>query len=158
MAEPSYGDYTYPDGAIIVGWIVAFMSLVPIPVLAVHELFKREGSLLEVWWISSIISNFCTTFKLINLMSKLHWSLQGTTLQGRACEIFAGSFRVTLFIDLRCPSKLGKHSSCFRLIMWPISWFVHQLHQLCASVQRHIYSSWIFSESILYTSYSKWLE
>ena len=48
MAEPSYGDYTCPDGAIIVGWIVAFMSLVPIPVLAVHELFKREGSLLEV--------------------------------------------------------------------------------------------------------------
>ena len=48
MAEPSYGDYTYPDSAIIVGWIVAFMSLVPIPVLAAHELFTRKGSLLEV--------------------------------------------------------------------------------------------------------------
>ena len=48
MAEPSYGDYTYPEGAIIVGWIIAFISLIPIPALAVHELCKRKGSFLEV--------------------------------------------------------------------------------------------------------------
>ena len=48
MAQPTYGDYTYPDGAIIVGWIVAFMSLIPIPVLAAHELLTRKGSFLEV--------------------------------------------------------------------------------------------------------------
>ena len=48
MAEPSYGDYTYPEGAIVVGWIIAFASLIPIPVSAIHELCKHEGSFLQV--------------------------------------------------------------------------------------------------------------
>ena len=42
--------------------------------------------------------------------------------------IIAGSFRVSLFIDLMCPWNLGKRSGCFviDLIRWPISWFVCQ--------------------------------
>ena len=157
MAEPSYGDYTYPDGAIIVGWIVAFMSLVPIPVLAVHELFKREGSLLEVCWVSSIISNFCTTFKLINLMSKLHWSMHGTPLQGRALWHFWWLVRSHPIQWFGVPIRFGE-TFCFMLIMWPNSWFLYQWHQLCASMRNHIYSSWTFSESLFYTSYFKRLD
>ena len=40
-------------------------------------------------------------------------------------KLTTDSFR-SLFIDLRCPWNLGKHSGCFMIIKWPISWFVYQ--------------------------------
>ena len=36
----------------------------------------------------------------------------------------SGSFRISLFINLGCPSDMGKRSSCFMIIRWPMSWFV----------------------------------
>ena len=41
---------------------------------------------------------------------------------------FAGSFRVSLFIDLECLSDLGKHSGSFMITRWPISWFIYRWH------------------------------
>ena len=41
-------------------------------------------------------------------------------------KLTTDSFRVSLFIDLRCPWNLGKRSGCFMIIKWPISWFVYQ--------------------------------
>ena len=48
---------------------------------------------------------------------------------------FADSFRVSLFIDLGSPSDLGKRSSCFMIIRWPISWLVYQWRHLHASMR-----------------------
>ena len=46
---PSYGDYHYSTGAIVLGWAVASVSFVPIPVYAIVQLFMASGSFTEVW-------------------------------------------------------------------------------------------------------------
>ena len=50
-------------------------------------------------------------------------------------QLFAGSFRVSLFIDLGSPSDLGNNSGCFMIIRWPVSSFLYQWHHLCASMR-----------------------
>ena len=71
MDRPTYGDYIYPEGAIVVGWIIAFISLIPIPVLAIHELCTREGPFVEVSGYSSLFSSFpCTFRKILYLTSR----------------------------------------------------------------------------------------
>ena len=44
----------------------------------------------------------------LNLICDMAWNL----------IVIAGSFRVSLFIDLACPSDLGKRSGCFMIIRW----------------------------------------
>jgi len=45
---PTYGDYHYDDFAIALGWGVALISFVPIPVMAAYQLMKARGSLTQV--------------------------------------------------------------------------------------------------------------
>ncbi|CAG0881434.1 unnamed protein product [Darwinula stevensoni] len=41
----TYNDYEYPTWAIILGWVMALCSLVPIPAVALFQIFKAKGSL-----------------------------------------------------------------------------------------------------------------
>ena len=51
-------------------------------------------------------------------------------------KIIAGSLRVSLFIDMGCPSDLERPSGCFMIIrLWSISWFVYQRRHFCASMR-----------------------
>ncbi|KAF8790807.1 sodium- and chloride-dependent glycine transporter 1-like [Argiope bruennichi] len=43
----SYDDYKYPKWSIVCGWMIAMCSIVPIPILAVVQLLKAEGSFKE---------------------------------------------------------------------------------------------------------------
>ena len=60
--------------------------------------------------------------------------------------LFAGSFRVSLFIELRCPWNLGKRSGCFMIIRWNISWFVYQRRHFATSPRHFLFIS---SEKVL---------
>ncbi|XP_071088598.1 sodium- and chloride-dependent GABA transporter 1-like [Haliotis cracherodii] len=42
---PTYGEYHYPGSAVIFGWFIALVSVVPIPVTMVIQILKMEGSL-----------------------------------------------------------------------------------------------------------------
>lgn len=42
-------EYSYPNWANIVGWIIAASSCICIPIVAVYNLFKAEGTFLEVF-------------------------------------------------------------------------------------------------------------
>ncbi|XP_046356613.2 sodium- and chloride-dependent glycine transporter 2-like [Haliotis rufescens] len=42
---PSYGEYDYPKAAVVVGWFIALVTIVPIPVTMVIQVLKKEGSL-----------------------------------------------------------------------------------------------------------------
>ena len=44
----TYGDYEYPGWAIGCGWIFALCSIVPLPVLAILEMSKRKGTIIQV--------------------------------------------------------------------------------------------------------------
>ena len=48
FTRPYYGDYHYPPAAIGVGWLIAFASFIPIPLCAVRELTRHQGTLLQV--------------------------------------------------------------------------------------------------------------
>ena len=48
ISVPVYGTYTYPQWAIILGWLIAIVSLVPVPVVAINVLYNSKGSFLEV--------------------------------------------------------------------------------------------------------------
>lgn len=41
----TYGDYTYPDWAISIGWIVAVFSLLPIPIGVVYTIWTGDGTI-----------------------------------------------------------------------------------------------------------------
>ncbi|GFY59060.1 sodium- and chloride-dependent glycine transporter 2 [Trichonephila inaurata madagascariensis] len=43
----TYDDYIYPEGSIVVGWMIAMCSIVPIPAFAIYQLIKAEGTLKE---------------------------------------------------------------------------------------------------------------
>ncbi|KAL5012506.1 hypothetical protein ScPMuIL_011057 [Solemya velum] len=47
LAPVTYGDVVYPDWAIVFGWVLGFVSLIPIPVVMVIQIMNEEGSLLE---------------------------------------------------------------------------------------------------------------
>ena len=68
---------------------------------------------------------------------------------------FAGSFKVSIFIDLGCRSDLGKHSGCLILIRWPISWFVtarkRSLRRLCFHRCLSVYRGCLPHCMLLYT-------
>ncbi|XP_014874070.1 sodium- and chloride-dependent GABA transporter ine [Poecilia latipinna] len=44
---PHYGEYMYPLWAELVGWVVSLVSIVWIPLCAVHEIYNSKGSLLQ---------------------------------------------------------------------------------------------------------------
>ncbi|XP_046564505.1 sodium- and chloride-dependent betaine transporter-like [Haliotis rubra] len=41
---PTYGEYNYPGSAVVFGWFIALVSVVPIPVTMVIQILKMEGS------------------------------------------------------------------------------------------------------------------
>ncbi|XP_048247889.1 sodium- and chloride-dependent betaine transporter-like isoform X1 [Haliotis rufescens] len=43
--SPSYGKYTYPTSAVVIGWMIASLPLIPIPVMMITQLQKQRGSL-----------------------------------------------------------------------------------------------------------------
>ena len=43
---PSYGDYSYPWWCILLGWCIAALSILPIPVMAVTAIINAEGKTL----------------------------------------------------------------------------------------------------------------
>ncbi|XP_055957219.1 sodium- and chloride-dependent GABA transporter 1-like isoform X1 [Patella vulgata] len=44
---PTYGDYVYPPYASAIGWIIALISAVPIPIWMIREFITRKGPLLQ---------------------------------------------------------------------------------------------------------------
>lgn len=44
----SYGTYQYPQWAIAVGWIIGMISVIPIPIYMVVDLWDANGTLLQV--------------------------------------------------------------------------------------------------------------
>ncbi|XP_067652266.1 sodium- and chloride-dependent glycine transporter 2-like [Haliotis asinina] len=44
---PRYGEYDYPTSAIVFGWFIALVSVVPIPVYMVIQISKQEGPLAQ---------------------------------------------------------------------------------------------------------------
>jgi multidrug transporter EmrE-like cation transporter len=45
----TYGDYAYPDWAMLIGWIVAVISLLPIPIGAVYTIWTGHGTIGQVY-------------------------------------------------------------------------------------------------------------
>ncbi|XP_067652183.1 sodium- and chloride-dependent glycine transporter 1-like [Haliotis asinina] len=43
--SPSYGKYTYPVSAVVIGWIIALLPLLPFPVMMITSLHRQDGSL-----------------------------------------------------------------------------------------------------------------
>ncbi|KFM74324.1 Sodium- and chloride-dependent glycine transporter 2, partial [Stegodyphus mimosarum] len=43
----SYGNYQYPQWSIVLGWMIAMCSIVPIPVVAIAQILKAEGTFKE---------------------------------------------------------------------------------------------------------------
>lgn len=52
----TYDKYVYPEWSIVVGWLLAFISIIPIPLVAVLQIAKAEGTLKEVGNILTFIS------------------------------------------------------------------------------------------------------
>ena len=48
LTPVTYGDYTYPTWAIVAGWLLAVVSMVPIPIMALYQIYTAQGSLVEV--------------------------------------------------------------------------------------------------------------
>ncbi|GFS19354.1 sodium- and chloride-dependent glycine transporter 1-like [Elysia marginata] len=47
LGPVTYGDYNYPGWAIVVGWMLATVSMFPIPFMAVYQIYYSSGSLSE---------------------------------------------------------------------------------------------------------------
>ena len=45
----NYGGNTYPDWAIIIGWIVTVISLLPIPIGVVYTIWTGDGTIGQVY-------------------------------------------------------------------------------------------------------------
>ncbi|XP_063415192.1 sodium- and chloride-dependent glycine transporter 2-like isoform X2 [Mytilus trossulus] len=43
----SYGTYKYPNWAVVVGWMIGFASVIPIPLYIIKDLWAAEGSLFQ---------------------------------------------------------------------------------------------------------------
>jgi hypothetical protein len=48
LSPVTYGVYKYPDGAIVVGWMLGLVSLLPVPVCALIAILREQGSLINV--------------------------------------------------------------------------------------------------------------
>ncbi|XP_061183688.1 sodium- and chloride-dependent glycine transporter 1-like [Saccostrea echinata] len=47
LSPVTYGDYEYPDGAIVFGWMLGLVSLVPVPVCALIAILGEKGNLFQ---------------------------------------------------------------------------------------------------------------
>ena len=45
---PVYGDYHYDTWGHVLGWTIAGVSVIPLPVVALVQLVRAQGTLLEV--------------------------------------------------------------------------------------------------------------
>ena len=48
LKTPTYGNYEYPWWALLIGWVIALASILPLPIAAVHSILQQKGSLLQV--------------------------------------------------------------------------------------------------------------
>lgn len=48
MSPVTYGTYQYPTWAILFGWFLGLCSLLPVPICAVIQIVKAEGTLKQV--------------------------------------------------------------------------------------------------------------
>ena len=55
MSTPSYGDYQYPTWAVAVGFVIAFSSMIPVPLSIVYELVKADVSFINVFFVFALI-------------------------------------------------------------------------------------------------------
>nr|XP_011456838.2 sodium- and chloride-dependent glycine transporter 1 [Crassostrea gigas] len=47
LSPVTYGKYEYPDGAIVIGWMLGLVSLMPIPICAILAILREKGSFYE---------------------------------------------------------------------------------------------------------------
>ncbi|XP_059155826.1 sodium- and chloride-dependent glycine transporter 2-like [Physella acuta] len=47
LTPVTYGDYSYPSWAVAIGWLLAVISVIPIPMVAMLQILKTEGSFIE---------------------------------------------------------------------------------------------------------------
>lgn len=48
LGPVTYGDVTYPQWAVSLGWCLGMTSLVPIPACAIYSIYKAEGTFIQV--------------------------------------------------------------------------------------------------------------
>ena len=48
LSPVTYGDYEYPNGAIVFGWMLGLASLLPVPLCAIIAILREKGSLVQV--------------------------------------------------------------------------------------------------------------
>jgi len=47
LSPVTYGDYEYPNGAIVFGWMLGLASLLPVPLCAIIAILREKGSLVQ---------------------------------------------------------------------------------------------------------------
>ena len=50
----TYGDYTYPTWAVVVGWAFALCSILPLPLIAIIKLVKLKGPFFKVYCVANV--------------------------------------------------------------------------------------------------------
>ena len=80
---------------------------------------------------------------------KIFWSKNKSIIYNYLCihtasQLFTGSYRLSLFIEWGVAEDLVKHSGCVMIIMWPISSFLYQWHDVStcdvtSTWRRHIW-------------------
>lgn len=48
FVSPTLGDYEYPRSALIIGWVIAVIPVVPVPLFFIFGLAKAKGTILQV--------------------------------------------------------------------------------------------------------------
>ena len=59
LSPVKYGNYEYPNAAIVMGWMLGLVSLLPIPLCAIIAILREKGSLVDV---SVNMLNVCCWF------------------------------------------------------------------------------------------------
>ncbi|KAK2153810.1 hypothetical protein LSH36_285g03067 [Paralvinella palmiformis] len=49
LSPPMYGNYVYPWWVQLIGWIIASLSIIPIPVMAVYKIITTKGSVYQIF-------------------------------------------------------------------------------------------------------------
>ena len=62
---PTYGDYHYDTWAIVIGWAIATLSFVPVPIAALYQLAAAKGSLLQVCPVTGSPTQLMTTSQAV---------------------------------------------------------------------------------------------
>ncbi|XP_046348236.2 sodium- and chloride-dependent glycine transporter 1-like [Haliotis rufescens] len=88
--SPTYGKYTYPGEATVVGWVIALLPVIPIPIMMIIELRKQRGSTLRQKLMLSLQPNIEWSPAEVSLASKYRDSLirNRRTFSGNLSYIF----------------------------------------------------------------------